>query len=133
MNNSPVTSFSRLIATLLGVTTQSIAIHPVFSQNNMIRANCGKGGIVALEISNERVEREGTPSMFNLSSSLKLDQQDSWIKGSTSIFYAGQSTWFSSFDDKIIFNATRGHGANREIDSAELKTERGTFSCIFTD
>lgn len=121
------------IATLLFALKLITMTPAAYSQDQIISASCGKAGIVTLKISDKSVEKQGMPSAIRLMSTLKSEELSPLFKGSTSIFYAGQSAWFSSFDNKVIFNVTRGHGASREIDKAVLETEQGSSSCIGID
>lgn len=106
-----------LIATLLAISrilTTSSAAH---SQERVISANCGKAGIVTLKISNNQAH-------------LKIPKLRLLIGGSVFSSWGGQSTSFSSSDNKVSFVTTRGHGAGQLIDHTELKMESGVFSCI---
>lgn len=94
----------------------------------IISAKCNNGLHAALKISGTQVSVTGSPSAFNLKSTLSLNGISK--AGYTAIFYGGQSKFFRSYDGDVAFNSTIGHGESRQLSTIELQTRSGRYSCI---
>ncbi len=94
----------------------------------VISAKCNNGEQAALIISDTQVSLTGSPSAFNLKSTLQLNGINK--AGYTATLYGGQSKFFSSYDGEVALNLTIGHGESRKFATIELQTRSGRYSCI---
>lgn len=121
---SLITGSSTVIFAIVGI--QGL----VSAKTLQIHADCPGGRKVTLEITTKRVERRNTVSAVNLDSKLRTSWNKTSIRGSTSVFYGGQSNYFTSYDNKISFDVTQGFGESKQISEAVLTTSAGRFSCV---
>lgn len=113
---------------LTGCAATILTTCPAVLAAETVTAECSNGKVIALRISDRRINPSNSASAINLDSMLRVGGQQK--PGFTAIFYGGQSKYFSSYDGSITFNATTGHGASNRVSTAELKTPYGHFSCI---
>ena len=95
-----------------------------------VRANCSIVGKVVLRIGERRLSVPGAVSAVNRRSQLVLKNKGIILQGYTSIFYGGMSTYFSTFDNLVKFEATSGFGSSQRISEAMYQDKSGTYSCV---